>query len=87
MDDYIKIIELNNEIEASIMEDILADRDIPYLIISYHSLAYDGIFQIGGWGHIEADPQYQEEIKEIYQKAVKEITDTNNKKRNKDLII
>ncbi|MFW5986317.1 MAG: hypothetical protein ACOCQH_03045 [Halanaerobiales bacterium] len=78
MDNYIKIVELNNEIEANLMDDILNDRDIPHLINSYRDIAYDGIFQLGSWGHIEADPENEEEIKEIYKKAVDKIKNGEN---------
>ncbi|MFW5985518.1 MAG: hypothetical protein ACOCQ1_04470 [Halanaerobiaceae bacterium] len=68
MSDLEKIVVLNDEIEASLLKDILKERDIPFLVKSYDSLAYDGIFQNNwGWGHIEADPKYRAEIEEIYQ--------------------
>ena len=62
-----KIIVLEDEIEAALMEDILNARDIPFIIITYDCLAYDGIFQNNwGWGHIEASPCYRETIEQIY---------------------
>lgn len=67
MTDFIKILILDNEIEASIMEDILNDREIPHLIQSYHVPGYNGVFQFHqGWGHIEAEEEYKTEIIEIY---------------------
>lgn len=67
MEKYKKIIVLNNEIEARLIEEILKERQIPHIIQSYHSAAYDGIFQLNkGWGHIEADVKYEEEIISIY---------------------
>lgn len=67
MDNFKKIVTLNNEIEAKLMEEILKDRNIPFLINSYHSIAYGGIFQVSkGWGYIESDSRYEEEIKSIY---------------------
>ncbi len=63
-----KIIVLEDEVEASLMEDILQERGIPFLIKTYDCLAYDGIFQVNwGWGHIEADPEYRAEIEKIHQ--------------------
>ncbi|MFP4660999.1 MAG: hypothetical protein ACLFPF_02310 [Halanaerobiales bacterium] len=71
---YEKVLVLNNQIEADIMEDILKERGIPHLMITYHDIAYDGIFQIGGWGHVEARDDDHQEIREIYQ----EIQDSFN---------
>lgn len=71
LDNFKKILILNNEFEASIMKEVLTERNIPHHIQSYHSIAYDGIFQFSqGWGHLEADPVYEKEILEIYQKVI-----------------
>jgi hypothetical protein len=73
MTDYKKIVVLDNEIEANIMEDILKDRDIPFIIQSYHVPVYDGVFQFHmGWGHIESEKKYKEEILEIYNDLKRE---------------
>jgi hypothetical protein len=67
MDEYKKIVVLDNEIEARLMDSILTDRNIPHRLKSYHDSAYDGIFQAQkGWGHIEAPVGYQEEIIAIH---------------------
>lgn len=77
MDRYEKIIVLNNEIEARLMNQILNDRQIPHIIQSYHSLAYGVIFQFsGGWGHIEAESKYRNQIISIYSE-LKEIEEDN----------
>ena len=66
MDDFVKIIIFENEVEARHMEAILKERDIPHLIRSYHDLVYDGIYQTQkGWGHLEAPEKYRDEIEEI----------------------
>jgi len=73
MSDYKKIVILDNEIEANIMEDVLKDRDIPFIIQSYHVPGYDGVFQFHmGWGHVESEERYEEEIIEIYNDIKKE---------------
>ena len=73
MSDYKKIVILDNEIEANIMEDVLKDRDIPFIIQSYHVPGYDGVFQFHmGWGHVESEERYEEEIVEIYNDIKKE---------------
>ncbi|MFP4015901.1 MAG: hypothetical protein ACLFUI_02610 [Halanaerobiales bacterium] len=67
MGEFQKVLMINNEIEADILEDILKERGIPHLMVTYHDIAYDGIFQIGGWGHVEGRPEHHQEIREIYQ--------------------
>ena len=63
MDEYKKIVVLDNEVEARLMDSILTERNIPHRMRSYHDSAYDGIFQAQkGWGHIEAPLRYREEI-------------------------
>ncbi len=67
MREFKKIITLDNEFEAKLMEQVLIEKEIPFLIQSYHSIAYGGIFQVSkGWGHLESDPKHEEEIISIY---------------------
>ena len=67
MSKYSKVIIFNNEIEADLMDEILKEKQIPHLIQTYHSEIYDGLFQLNkGWGHIEAEKEYHDEIKSIY---------------------
>lgn len=81
MSDFIKIVVLDNEIEANIMEDVLKDRDIPFVIQSYHVPGYDGVFQFHmGWGHVESKEEYKEEILEIYNDIKRKSTDPNEEK-------
>jgi hypothetical protein len=64
----VKILVLNNEIEAKLLSGILKEKNIPHLIRSYHDSAYDGLWQIqSGWGHLEAPPEYKKEILKIYE--------------------
>jgi hypothetical protein len=66
MDDYIKVIVLDNEIEAQLLDSILVEREIPHLMVSYHDTAYDGLFQTQkGWGHVSAPALFKQEILEI----------------------
>jgi hypothetical protein len=66
MDDYVKVIVLDNEIEAQLLDSILSERDIPHLMVSYHDTAYDGLFQTQkGWGHVSAPAPFKQEILEI----------------------
>ncbi|PKM41932.1 MAG: hypothetical protein CVV03_11110 [Firmicutes bacterium HGW-Firmicutes-8] len=61
-----KIAVLENEVEASFLETILMEREIPFNIRSYHDSAYDGLFQlVKGWGAVYAPVDFKDEILEI----------------------
>jgi hypothetical protein len=67
MNKPVKILMFKNEIEAMLLDEILAEKQIPHLIRSYHDSAYDGLWQTqSGWGHIEAPEEYADEIITIY---------------------
>ena len=71
-DRYEKIVILNNEVEARLLESILQESNIPYLLKSYHDSAYDGLWQTQmGWGHVEAPSEYKEEILRLYKDITK----------------
>ena len=66
-----KILILNNEVEAQLISSILKEREIPHILKSYSDPVYDGIFQNQkGWGSIEADSKYAEEIQGVYKEIV-----------------
>jgi hypothetical protein len=68
MEEFRKILILENEIEAQLLDSILTERGIPHRIRSYHDSAYDGIYQAQkGWGRVDAPPSYKEEILSIYE--------------------
>ena len=61
-----KIAVLDSLIQARRLEGALKNRDIPYVLRSYHDSALDGLFQASkGWGHVEASPEHRERILEI----------------------
>ncbi len=67
-EEYKKILVLENEIEARLLDSVLDERDIPHRIRSYYDSAYDGIYQAQkGWGVVEAPPIWKEEILSIYE--------------------
>ena len=45
MEKYVKIVVLENDDEARLVESILTDRAIPHMMKSYYDTAFDGLFQ------------------------------------------
>ncbi len=67
MDEFKKVLVLENAFEAQLLDSVLMERNIPHRMRSYHDTAYDGIYQIQkGWGVVEAPEEYEEEITAIY---------------------
>jgi hypothetical protein len=63
-------VPIDKEMEANFLEMVLKDRDIPYVFVSYHDTAYDGIFQLQhGWGHVEVPMEYVEEVQQLYEEV------------------
>ena len=76
MENYSKVLILENEMEAQRLDAILEEEDIPHVVRSYHDSVYDGIFQAQrGWGHLEAPDEYAEKIRELYENMRKEGAD------------
>lgn len=68
MEEFRKILILENEIEGQLIDSVLTEQNIPHRIRSYYDTAYDGIFQAQkGWGVVEAPLSYKEEIISIFQ--------------------
>ena len=66
MERFEKIVVLDNEVQAEVVDDILTRQAIPHRIRSYHDSALDGVFQgTYGWGHIEAPAEFKARILEI----------------------
>jgi hypothetical protein len=66
MEDFKKVMVLENDIEAALLDSILNERDIMHMMVSYYDTAYDGLYQVQrGWGHVSAPAIHHEEIKEI----------------------
>lgn len=67
MRNFMQILEVANDVEAQLLDAYLSDHDIPHVMVSFHDSAYTGIFQAQfGWGYVEAPPEYEEIIKEMY---------------------
>ncbi len=66
-----KIVVLDNQVQAKLMEEILTGMDIPFILRTYHDSAYDGLWQTqSGWGHIESLPEYREKIQEVFDEVL-----------------
>jgi hypothetical protein len=67
MESYEKILVLNNEFEAGMLEEVLTDREIPHGIVTSDDTALGGIMEMEfGWGYLEAPAQHKEEIIKIF---------------------
>lgn len=67
MDRTVKILVLNNAIEANLLDGLLNEREIPHMIRSFHDSALDGLYIVQkGWGRLDAPEEYKEEILRIY---------------------
>ena len=72
MDQTVKILVVKNAIEASLLGEILTERDIPHIIKPFHDLAYDGLWQTEtAWGQLDAPPGFKDEILKIYEEMSK----------------
>jgi len=64
---FVRILVLQNEVEAVLLDSILNERKIPHVMRTYHHLVFDGIFQFHkGWGQVDAPEFFSREITEIY---------------------
>ncbi len=78
MENYEKIVVLENEIQAQLLDSILEDQKIPHIMRSYHDSAMDGLFQGQyGWGHVEAPLKYKDQILTIINDLEKKPSDDN----------
>jgi hypothetical protein len=72
METYQKILVLNNEFEASLLEEVLSDRKIPHGIVTSDDTALGGIMEMEfGWGYVEAPERYRQEIIALFQEINK----------------
>lgn len=66
--EFIKIVVLENTIEAQLIDSILNEQNIPHRIRSFYDTAYDGLFQFQkGWGEVFAPLALKEEILDIIE--------------------
>jgi len=66
LDKLVVAAELDNEIEAQVLADILDEKRIPHIIRRFANDYYGMIFQLGqGWGQVLAPSLHKEEIERI----------------------
>ena len=66
--EFIRIVILENAIEAQLVRSILDQHQIPHRIRSFYDTAYNGLFQMQkGWGELSAPPSYKQEILDIVE--------------------
>ena len=65
---FVKILELENEVDARLMEAVLNEKKIPYVVRRYPDPALGGFFQTElGWGCLEAKENDAEAIRAVYR--------------------
>jgi hypothetical protein len=72
MEEFVKITSVENEVEAGLLEYMLKEQQIPYVLRSYYDSALDGLYQLQkGWGYVSAPPRFREKILQILSKLRK----------------
>ncbi len=73
-DKYVKVVDLENEFEAGLLEKELEEAGIPFEIHSLHDQAFDGLYQmLHGWGFLAAPPNEAKRIKKIYEEILQDL--------------
>jgi hypothetical protein len=68
MEEYVRVLTVDDEVKARILEKILTERRIPFQLKSYHDTALDGLYQLQmGWGYVTAPREHATEILEVYR--------------------
>ena len=62
----VRITEIDNEVEAGLLDELLEERGIPHIIRCFHDAVYDGVFQVQqGWGCVLAPEEHRKDIEAI----------------------
>ncbi|MBI2431488.1 MAG: hypothetical protein HYV26_01310 [Candidatus Hydrogenedentes bacterium] len=79
MTTYVRIVQLDHEIEAQALALLLKSHEIPHYLQSFYDSAYDGMFQAQkGWGVVmamapaEFGQQIREHLAELRHGAINE---------------
>ncbi|AFG38030.1 hypothetical protein Spiaf_1979 [Spirochaeta africana DSM 8902] len=64
----IHIADLDNPVEAQILDAMLEEHAIPHLIASREDTAYGSIFQLQhGWGYVTAPESQRDQVLQLLQ--------------------
>ena len=70
MESFVRIVTLDNIVQAQVVDSALTEAGIPHVMVSYYDAAYDGLFQaMRGWGHVEAPKRFREEVLAVVEAA------------------
>jgi hypothetical protein len=73
MEQFEKILDLNNEFEAERMEEILKENNIPFGIVPVSDSAFGSIEILeNGWGYLEAPSRFKDRILAMYAEITAE---------------
>ena len=66
MNKTVRVCELENESEASLICSVLDEKRIPYVLKTMRDSAYDGLYvSQGPWGFLETPTEYLESVGQI----------------------
>ena len=58
-----RVVVLDSEVQAELVDSVLSARGIPHIMQSYHDSALDGLFLAqSGWGQVDAPQSFKDEI-------------------------
>jgi hypothetical protein len=67
-----KILTLNNQFEATMLSQVLTDKNIPHVLIPRDDTAFGGIERMeDGWGYLEAPAEFTDQIMFYYDEVQK----------------
>ena len=62
-DQVINVVDLDNDVEASLLDTLLEERHVPHLMVSRLDPAYGSLFQMSaGWGFVRSPKRYAGEV-------------------------
>jgi hypothetical protein len=63
MESFENVARLDDEMQARLLDSVLASRGIPHVMVSYMDPTYAGLSpRQPGWGYVEATERYWDEV-------------------------
>lgn len=73
-----KILTLNNQFEATMLSQVLTDKNIPHALVSIEDSNFGGIEKMeSGWGYLEAPEEFKDQIMFYYDEVLNSRPQTN----------